>query len=181
MIIDFYRLIPTFWMQNTKTCIKWDRELNLLLDYLDDAPLPHLNNIKINDYTINFGEKSIWISNFPYNYGSNNRKGNRVLPKVKTRLRLRRVVTKLKSRKLSNEYILAEFMRRKKARAGKPQPSIRPQWAITLGLRGGEGRREINKRANELLKVHHPDVGGSLQMAQKINEARTQALNNLHY
>lgn len=83
--MDWYRLLPMFWYQNAPTSLEWDRALNDALDKYG-ATL-------IDAYTCRVGGCEVWIGNWPHAYGySWSPKSCNFLPKVSTRMRLRRIV-----------------------------------------------------------------------------------------
>lgn len=81
--MDFYRLLPIYWTQNTKTSDVWDKHLNHLLDTVGVTSVGY--------FTCKIGDVEVWIENWPYAYGSLYGGGSG-LPKVKTRKRLREAV-----------------------------------------------------------------------------------------
>ena len=81
MSIDWQRLKPKYWFQNTQTCWEWDKTLNQLLDTYQvqrDGPCHAL-----------LGKAQIWVANYPYAYGKLKNFGDESLPSVATRKRLR--------------------------------------------------------------------------------------------
>lgn len=82
--IDWMRLRPMHWLQNSPTDWEWDAILNDLLDKHDP----------IRGYmTVTIGKVEVWVSNWPYAYGSPYGSGLLdVLPSVATRKRLRSMV-----------------------------------------------------------------------------------------
>lgn len=80
-MIDWYRLLPHYWIQNYPTCEFWDCKLNKLLDE---------NELVVDGlYRGTLGGVDVWLGNFPYAYGTTYPNGT--LPTVKTRLRLRKI------------------------------------------------------------------------------------------
>lgn len=92
--MDWYRLWPTFWRQNYKTDLEWDKLLNAALDrYEVKRGIVH---------TVNIGPLKVWVSNWPYAYGHPCRMSEfskEVLPKVSTRLRLSKAAEALEKPK----------------------------------------------------------------------------------
>lgn len=87
MLSDFlYRLIrPNFWIQNYRTDYLYDDLLNKMLDKYD---------IEIVDtFTVKIEGIEIWVSNYPYAYGSNYGQSDKVLPRPRTRVRIQHMVT----------------------------------------------------------------------------------------
>lgn len=85
-IIDFFRYLfkPTFWFSNASVDLEWDSILNKLLDEATDVrPGHHVSNI---------GGVAIWTSNYPYAYGSPYLQDLDILPKRRTRERLRKLI-----------------------------------------------------------------------------------------
>jgi len=82
--IDWMRLIPRYWLQNEPTCLWWDKELNELLDKQEVEPL--------DEFTCKVGNLEVWIANWPYSYGYAYNPKYPYLPKVNTRLRLRKMI-----------------------------------------------------------------------------------------
>lgn len=79
---DWYRLLPRYWHQNAPTCRVWDQILNELLDaFVVDITDSHYADL---------GGFRVWVANYPYSYGY--REGDRVLPKVATRKRLKAAI-----------------------------------------------------------------------------------------
>jgi hypothetical protein len=89
--MDWQRLIPRYWTQNEPTCLVWDKVLNKALD---NFPIEYRGG-----HTCNIGPLQVWISNWPYAYGYNNRHRSG-LPKVATRKRLRRMIGETQLREL---------------------------------------------------------------------------------
>lgn len=48
----------------------------------------------------------------------------------------------------------------------------RSEAALILGVRDGASREKIMERYRQLMKVNHPDLGGSPYVSTKINEAK---------
>ena len=84
--MDWYRLLPLYWMQNTATCKAWDAILN---DALDQGPVKYRGG-----HTANIDGLTVWVSNWPYAYGSPYQGGPEPLPKVATRKRLKKAIHK---------------------------------------------------------------------------------------
>jgi hypothetical protein len=84
-MIDWYRLLPSYWIQSYPTSKEWDTALNKLMD---TYPL-----VVVDEYTVMFGGTELWVGNYPYSYGNWYSKRNlpKVLPSVKTRKRLRKL------------------------------------------------------------------------------------------
>lgn len=89
----FVLVRPSAWISNYKTCMKWDAELRKLIK--EGAPI---YPVKYSERRIQLGDHQIWVSNFPYAYGSTvnrlsngtmNIKKDDVLPTVRTRYMLR--------------------------------------------------------------------------------------------
>jgi hypothetical protein len=82
--MDWLRLLPRFWIQNERTCYKWDKVLNDMLDSHGVTPRDKC--------TCMVGNTEIWVSNWPYAYGSIYGSSFQKLPKVGTRIRLREML-----------------------------------------------------------------------------------------
>lgn len=83
--MDLSRLLPRYWIQNYPTNMEWDAMLNDLMDRYPPTDR--------GDYTVTFGPVEVWIENWPYAYGRIDRPTHvDLLPTVKTRKRLRRLV-----------------------------------------------------------------------------------------
>ena len=84
--IDWQRLIPRYWLQNTHTDWTWDALLNQLMD--EHEP--------VEEYAVAiFGGVEVWVRNYPYAYGSPYNVaglGGDPLPSVATRKRLRAIL-----------------------------------------------------------------------------------------
>lgn len=64
-VLDACRIIttPSCWLRNAKTCNIWDCRLNQLMDMYE---------LKlVDDHEVKLGSTSIWVSNWPYAFGSN--------------------------------------------------------------------------------------------------------------
>ena len=88
--MDWRRLWPRYWLQNYVTSLAWDRQLNDLLD-------KHQPVLDFTGYVCTLGEIDVWVSNWPYAYGSRwlgivGDHPTKALPTVKTRLRLREAI-----------------------------------------------------------------------------------------
>lgn len=98
MVKDFfYRLLrPRHWLRNYKTCKEWDSFLNELLD----------SNLveKERNCSVKIGEVGVWISNYPYAYGSPYSPYELdILPKPRTVDRLRKREVEDMIRKMQEE------------------------------------------------------------------------------
>jgi len=82
--MDWYRLLPPYWVQNRRTCLHWDKALS---EALDDG-IVH----RFSARGVRVGNLNVWVSNWPHAYGSKYMLG--VLPKVSTRKRLREAVAR---------------------------------------------------------------------------------------
>lgn len=85
--MDLYRLLPQFWSQNCETCHMWDTVLNELLDKHEP--------VNVDQYTVKVGTYPVWVANYPYGYGnlySHKYPHLKGLPKVKTRIRLKKIL-----------------------------------------------------------------------------------------
>lgn len=80
---------PSFWVQNGRTCWEWDTLVQELIAYIERAPY----EVRVSQYTAEVGSITLWISNYPYCFGST-RTGaaGKVLPAPITRARLRRAL-----------------------------------------------------------------------------------------
>lgn len=105
-MIDFYRLLPPFWIQNYPTCREWDAMLNRLMDEREPT--------NKTPYTVNFGDIEVWIGNYPYSYGGIYKVD--LLPKVATRRRLKRL---MESRFGSNERLKISMREMERLQAAK--------------------------------------------------------------
>lgn len=81
-MIDWYRLLPQYWVQSDPTCKLWDAKLNKLLDE---------HELLIDGCRGKLGNMEVWLENYPYGYGSFHPPSGTNLPTVKTRLRLRKI------------------------------------------------------------------------------------------
>jgi hypothetical protein len=94
--MDWYRLLPQYWIQADSTDYDWDKTLNELLDKHEIY--------YYNGFVARIGRARIWTTNWPFAYGSlvdddlNDLSG---LPKVATRKRLK---AKLKRRTIDKVY-----------------------------------------------------------------------------
>lgn len=81
-------LDPRFWMRIRPVSHAYDAWLNRILDQVDAG---EIEARVLYNYTMRIGSHEIWVSNFPYGYGSTwSLVGiGDVIPKRKTTLRLR--------------------------------------------------------------------------------------------
>ena len=96
--MDWLRVItPSAWLQLHPTSMEWDKRLNYLLDNHD---------IKLGYLTIDIGGVEIWASNYPYAYGSahDGSSFRNVLPTVKTRKRLKKLVDQTSIKEFDKKY-----------------------------------------------------------------------------
>ena len=85
--MDLYRLLPQFWSQNRETCPMWDTVLNELLDKHEP--------VVVDTNTVKVGNFIVWVANYPCGYGnlySHKYPHLKGLPKVKTRIRLKKIL-----------------------------------------------------------------------------------------
>lgn len=82
--MDWYRLLPRYWMQKKPTDYEWDEALNKALDL-------HVVEV-LSKYEVQIGPFKVWIENWPYAYGKRYANGSSGLPKVATRKRLRAAI-----------------------------------------------------------------------------------------
>lgn len=77
-----------------KTCKKWDKVLNELMDKYEDTSI-------LTSHTIHFGHNEVWIKNRFYGYGSllGNGSLGYVIPKRKTAIRLALIEDRLRLEK----------------------------------------------------------------------------------
>lgn len=82
--MDWYRLLPSYWFQNTPTDYAWDATLNRAMDR--HTIIPGYLTAKVGPYTV-------WAGNWPYAYGKlYTGPIGTGLPSVATRKRLRRSI-----------------------------------------------------------------------------------------
>lgn len=86
MSIDFYRLLPSFWIQTRKTFDPWDKALNKALDTFEVT--------EVGPHTARVGPFEVWISNYPYAFGYNRSDALELIPRCRTRIRLRKAIMK---------------------------------------------------------------------------------------
>ena len=94
MRIDWHRLLPGYWYQDSPTDWEWDKLLNEILD--------DVKSVKIGlHHTSNLDGVEIWTSNWPYAYGAlyGHSSG---LPSVKTRKRLKAAIEEAKKDALAD-------------------------------------------------------------------------------
>lgn len=77
---------PTYWVRNYRCSEEWDKELNSMLD----KPVFEYTG----SHTIKLNGKMVWISNYPYAYGSPYEWGVEVLPRRETVIRLKDTLDK---------------------------------------------------------------------------------------
>ncbi len=92
--MDWYRLLPQFWIQNNPTSLMWDAALNDLLD-------KHEPILDARGFVCQIGPAIVWIENWPYAYGRLYSPDMRMLPRVSTRFRLRREIETACLRKMA--------------------------------------------------------------------------------
>ena len=87
-ISDFFFILvrPHYWLSIESTCYKWDARVNYLLD--------NYTPTSISSHVIVINNINIWIANYPYAYGSHWGGPSDVIPRPKTRVRLKKVVDK---------------------------------------------------------------------------------------
>ena len=85
-MIDLLRLLPSFWYQARPGSAAWDEALNAALD--------EFGVTEVNRHDCRVGPFEVWLSNYPYAFGYNLTDPLEALPRVLTRLRLRREVRK---------------------------------------------------------------------------------------
>ncbi len=80
-------LNPMYWISNGRISRALDRKLNALMD-------SGVEPTNVSSYTSYLGQYRVWISNYPYAYGSiENIEGmGNVYPYRRTRVRLRRYI-----------------------------------------------------------------------------------------
>ena len=83
MKIDWYRLLPQYWHQDSPTHWEWDKLLNEILD--------DVKSVKVGLHTANLDGVEIWTSNWPYAYGTLYSHSSGI-PSVKTRKRLKAAI-----------------------------------------------------------------------------------------
>lgn len=81
--MDLLRLLPPFWSQLRPTSPAWDQALNRALDLGVTFVGPHDAQV---------GPFTVWISNYPYGFGYNRGDALESMPRVRTRIRLRRAI-----------------------------------------------------------------------------------------
>lgn len=103
--MDWYRILPLYWFQNSATCPLWDKALN---EALGRYPVENVTG-----YSCSVGPLKVWIANWPYAYGSDqNGSSEELLPKVATRKRLKKAVDAVyRERRLAYYQHLMEKMK----------------------------------------------------------------------
>jgi hypothetical protein len=91
---------------------EWDDQLNQLMDKFEPV-LDRPNSLDGAIYTVKFGGHCVWVSNYPYGYGTpydffNN--VDRVRPSRLTILRLHKLVTPLKMEFYKENSSVKKFM-----------------------------------------------------------------------
>lgn len=83
-LVDFlYRIVrPGWWVQIHPTCYLWDKVLNILLDRTPEVT-------ELGPHTVKLDGHEIWISNYPFGYGNLYFDTPSVVPRPKTRKRLK--------------------------------------------------------------------------------------------
>jgi hypothetical protein len=71
-----YILNTKWWFMNDRYSKRWDIELNRLIDQ-DNGVIDYMRD-GTNYFTINFGDISVWVTNYPYGFGTPN--GNKGIP-----------------------------------------------------------------------------------------------------
>jgi hypothetical protein len=87
-----YILNPIWWHMNDRYSKRWDIELNRLIDQ-DNGVIDYMDKDRF--FEIKFGDIAVWISNYPYGYGTpHNNIGlsNDIRPSRKTIERLKEYV-----------------------------------------------------------------------------------------
>ena len=96
MKFDWHRLVFGPWLQNSKTDWQWDELLNKALDQHGVE--------RSGSYLVKVGKIKVWVSNWPYAYGSPYFPFERhYLPSVKTRRRLRDMIHAQDMREIEGE------------------------------------------------------------------------------
>jgi len=93
--MDLLRLLPPFWYQGRETSESWDRALNKALDIGITSVGPHEAIV---------GPFTVWIANYPYAFGFNRADALELLPKVRTRIRLRRAIEQFHDRRYAEQF-----------------------------------------------------------------------------
>lgn len=77
---------------NERYSERWDKELNKMIDQ-DNMVINYFINSEF--YSVNFGDIKVWVSNYPYGYGSphdNTKIPNNIRPSRETIERLKKYV-----------------------------------------------------------------------------------------
>jgi hypothetical protein len=82
--MDILRLLPQFWLQNKPTSNAWDKVLR--------AAFRKHGLVLVDDHEAKVGPFTIWVSNYPYAFGNDRRDPLGRLPRVWTRILLRRAI-----------------------------------------------------------------------------------------
>ena len=90
-MIDLLRLLPGFWYQARPSSDAWDEALNAALDAFGVT--------EVDKHDCRVGPFEVWLSNYPYAFGYDCEDPLEAMPRVLTRLRLRREVRKYQAAK----------------------------------------------------------------------------------
>ena len=82
--MDWYRLLPAYWYQKGRTFGPWDQALSEALSVYGVS--------EVGAHTCKVGRFTVWISNYPYNFGYRDGDPLELLPSVQTRRKLRRAI-----------------------------------------------------------------------------------------
>lgn len=171
--MDLGRLIPGYWTQPVKTSVTWDYTLRALMMSISELKFYFYDNISI----LSIGTYRIYVGNDKDKFARQN--GTGPLPKVKTRQVLRSLVADqlipIWLIHLRDEAKKKQQEQRRKQGTSKQAKTKSPSWTRILKVPKTATKAEVRKAANDLLKKHHPDKGGDVSMAQKINNAKADA------
>lgn len=105
IIEQYWEIIttPACWIRVGKTCKRWDRHLNSLIDLAESedlkVELPYEMYDCYHDFKI--GSIEIWVNNYPYSFGGR-ADDNDTLPSRKTVFRLKRLLDEQYLKKAQN-------------------------------------------------------------------------------